>query len=584
MLKVTKVGVLLLGLLVWTGCGDDEPEVTPSTEEKTKNKPAITGSRIGWDYSTFKKVSAPGARYNGYARVIQLQDKSLMCVYEADGRVLIVRSSDLGATWSGPITVAAKPASFNNAVPDILQLNDGSILVCYNPRPHDIDPSRRFGIKTKKSYDGGLTWRDERLLYQAGYQFENGCWEPSAIQLPDGEIQLYFANEGPYTSSSEQNISMLRSFDNGLTWTSQPEIVSFRPGRRDGMPSPLLLQNGKDIVVAIEDNGVGEFKPYTVRTTVSDSWSTPVGANSPNRNYSLIESLNSSIYAGAPYLRQLKTGETVMSYQGTEGRTNNISSADMKVVIGNSEAKNFDRKSVPFSIRANSSGLWNSINVLDDNTVIALTSTNGFNSRGDTEVWMIKGHLIPEVAADRKAINVDGNQDEDVWAAPFPVFVGHRSVTQVTSQFTYDDEFLYVLHHVKDAKVTSGSGNPEDNDGVIVQLDAANKSYEKPGQGVYTFFLSADNILVTKAADNGKWVAAENDGKMKTASKTVTGGYVQEMAIPWSALGGKPAAGNRIGVNIRLSENTGTTVQSYKESISTQSPDQPFTWLTLTLK
>lgn len=31
----------------------------------------------------------------------------------------------------------------------------------------------------------------EQVLYEEGYQFENGCWEPSAIQLPDGQIQLF---------------------------------------------------------------------------------------------------------------------------------------------------------------------------------------------------------------------------------------------------------------------------------------------------------------------------------------------------------------------------------------------------------
>eukprot|EP01031_Cornospumella_fuschlensis_P008200 gene8200-10116_t len=114
------------------------------------------------------------------------------------------------------------------AVPDILELKDSSILVCYNPRPAGNEPSKRFAIRTKKSYDGGNTWQDESLLYEADYRFENGCWEPSAIQLSNGEIQLFFANEGVYTNSTEQNISMFRSNDNGLTWTKKPEMVSFR--------------------------------------------------------------------------------------------------------------------------------------------------------------------------------------------------------------------------------------------------------------------------------------------------------------------------------------------------------------------
>ncbi len=353
------------------------------------------GIHIVWDASTLKKVSAPGPRYCGYSRLTQLYDQSLLAVYEADENTVCVKSTDLGTTWSTPITIAPYSEGVAMAVPDILELRDHSILVCYNPRPGKTATKKRFGIRTKKSYDGGTTWQDERLLYEADYSFQNGCWEPSAIQLPNGEIQLFFANEGDYLSSDEQNISMLRSADNGLTWTKAREIVSFRSGSRDGMPSPILLQNGNDIVFSIEDNGFGNFKPYTIRCTVANNWTTTVGATSSDRNYALAEPIANTIYAGAPYLRQLKTGQTILSYQGTEGRTNSINFAEMKVGIGDNQARNFTKKTVPFSIAANKSGLWNSLAVLSDNTIIALTSTNSYSS-GNTEIWMIKGHVINE--------------------------------------------------------------------------------------------------------------------------------------------------------------------------------------------
>lgn len=585
-LKVSKVGLIFLCLSTWICCSSDGDPKAPPISEEIQSRPAVEGIRIAWDYSTLRRVSSPetGARYNGYARIIQLHDQSLLCVYEADGNVVTVKSNDLGDKWSAPVTVAAKPAGFNMAVPDILELNDQSILVCYNPRPHAIDPSRKFGIRTKKSYDGGLTWKDERLLYQAGYQFENGCWEPAAIQLPSGEIQLFFANEGPYTYSAEQNISLLRSTDNGLTWTEQPEIVSFRAGKRDGMPSPLLLQNGQDIVVAIEDNGSGDFKPYTIRSTIGNSWASTVNANSPDRSYALAKKINDFVYAGAPYLRQLKTGETILSYQGTEGRENKLATSEMKVVIGNDEAREFNRKTSPFAIPENKSGLWNSLSVLEDNTVVALTSTNAYSSTGDTEVWMIKGHVIPELAAVRNTIAVDGAQSEEVWGGQFPVFIGHKSITQITSQVAYDDQFLYVLNRVKNGNVVSGSQNPEENDGVTVQVDATNKSYEKPGKGVFSFFLSADNKLIIKEGKGGQWVALNDAKNIKSASKIFDTGYVQELAIPWSLIGGKPASETRIGFNIRLTEDTGKGKPEYRESIAASNADQPFSWMTIILK
>jgi hypothetical protein len=378
-------------LLLMTSCGKKE-------EAPKKAHVLSSGSHIEWDYNTLKKVSGGSTeRYCGYSRMIQLHDQSLLAVYEASGNVVCVKSTDLGMTWSAPVSIAARADGINMAVPDILELKDHSLLACYNPRPYDISPSRKFGIGTKKSYDGGLTWKDERLLYEAGHEFKDGCWEPSAIQLPNGEIQLFFANEGDYTHSDEQNISLLRSADNGLSWTSKPEIVSFRAGKRDGMPVPLLLKNGKDIVFAIEDNGFTNFKPYIVRNSLKNNWASIADGSSAGREYALADKISDELYAGAPYLRQLKTGETILSYQGTEGRTNKMEFADMKVVVGDDEARNFSRKSAPFIIPENKSCLWNSLCVLNDNTIIAVTSTNAYSDH--TEVWMVKGHLVPDAIA-----------------------------------------------------------------------------------------------------------------------------------------------------------------------------------------
>lgn len=352
--------------------------------------------QIEWDSSTLRRVSPPEYRLSNYARAIQLPDKSLICVYEADYHIVAVKSRDSGVTWSEPVIVAAPANGINMCVPDILALRDGSLLVCYNPRPRPVQPSKKFAIRTKKSYDGGLTWKDERLLYEAGYRFEDGCWEPAAIQLPNGEIQLYFSDEGVYLQSKEQNISLFRSRDGGLTWTKKPEIASFRAGERDGMPSPLLLKNGREIVFSIEDNwNNGPFKPSIIRSKVKNNWSSTVTADSPNRQYALAEPIAPDAYAGAPYLRQLSTGEVLLSYQGTENRMDNkMEHADMKVAVGRPDATGFTHKSVPFRIPPDCYCLWNSLCVLDDDSFIALASTNGYSEgHRKMEIWMIKGRL-----------------------------------------------------------------------------------------------------------------------------------------------------------------------------------------------
>ncbi len=345
---------------------------------------------ITWDQSTLKQVSA-GA--GNYARMVQLSNGDLFCIYESSG-IQCTTSTDLGKTWSGSVKVALSTNSVNVAVPEILELKDHSLLASYNPRPHKIDgawdTTSHFAIITKKSYDQGKTWKDERVVYEAGSSFENGCWEPAQLQLPSGEIQLFYSDEGVYAKSNEQNISIFRSQDGGLTWSKKPEIVAFTPGHRDGMPVPVLLRGDKEIVFAIEDNASGQFKPSIIRGSIVQNWQKTVGPKDAERNYALTPKLPGVVYAGAPYLRQLHSGQTILSYQSTENRDNNGDLACMQVAVGDSTARNFVNVSTPFNVPKDKHGLWNSLCVLHNDTIIALTSTNAF---GSNAIWMIKGKL-----------------------------------------------------------------------------------------------------------------------------------------------------------------------------------------------
>lgn len=346
---------------------------------------------IKWDSASIRRIGT-----GGYARMIQLHNGKLLAVYAAaNGNTEVVRSKDDGEHWSKPVVVAAKANDIRMDAPDITLLNDNAILVCYNPRPsrQHPDTAARFAVRIAKSYDEGLTWKDDQLLYKASNLFKDGCWEPSALQLPSGEIQVFFSDEGVYTKSDEQNISRLRSLDNGKTWTAAPEIISFRKGSRDGMPSPVYLAQTKEIAFSIEDNGFTNFKPYIIHIPANSQRSETVTANSPHRSYALQDSLPANVYAGAPYLRVLNNGNTILTYQSTQFRQgkNDVSNAEMVVTIGDSSARHFKNPTVPFKIAKDKRALWNSITVLKNGTVIALTSTDAYSNK--TEVWMIKGNV-----------------------------------------------------------------------------------------------------------------------------------------------------------------------------------------------
>jgi hypothetical protein len=507
-------------LFIWvqTSCSDSSDTIEEVIEVEIESKPAMEGIRLVWDYSSLKQISDKDNRdYNGYARLIQLNDGSLLCSYESAGNIVVKKSYDFGLSWSSIIEVVKKVEGINMATPDILQLNDNSILLCYNSRPTaEADFSKKFSIKTLKSYDGGLSWKQERLVYEASSNFENGCWEPSAIQLPNSEIQLFFSNENVYENSNEQNISLCRSVDGGVTWSSEPEIVSFRAGHRDGMPSPILLNNKNEIIFSIEDNGLNnQFKPFTIRNSLAENWQETVDANSMKRAYALEEELNAAVYAGAPYIQQLSSGETLMSYQGTENKlSNDINNADMKVVIGNEEAHNFNRKSVPFLIASGKSALWNSIAVLNDDTIIALTTTNEFSSSNSSQVWMIKGYVLPEIEVANESGVIDGEKIEEIWKKESPIFIGQNGNTQMHANFTYDSTYLYMYVQVTDSQIVTNEF-VEQSDGFNLYLDPKNKHKIAPGVLVFKLSFGQSSTIDKYEGVNKIW-------KLQSSTNVVT--------------------------------------------------------------
>lgn len=359
------------------------------------------GIRIVWDQSTLQRIAPQDGRqlrYAGYPRIKRLNDGTVIAVYEAQGNTELIQSSDSGKSWSEPaITFYGHTQSdaqgnevrVNMANPEFIELKNGDWLVACNYRPAKPEVAP-FAIAVARSNDRGKTWGKPQVIYEAEPRFHDGCWEPAFLQLPDGTLQVYFANEKPYTATNEQEISVLDSPDNGYTWSADARTVSFRAGHRDGMPVPLIV--GDEILVAIEDNKGGQFKPYIIRTPIADNWKAPVGAESPMREYALHNPLPDEVYAGAPYLARLATGEVLLAYQTTRNRSTDWEKSTMEVAIGDKEGRNFQKISRPFPVPPDREAKWNAIALWDENTVVA-TSASNFDG-GSISAWMILGRII----------------------------------------------------------------------------------------------------------------------------------------------------------------------------------------------
>lgn len=354
---------------------------------------------IEWDRVSLKQLSATSNADSqtgySYPRMIEARSGTLFCVFEHNGSIEMIKSTDRGNNWSQTSVITAARNGINIANPEIIELEKGALIIAYNLRPQPVaqgvyNPEKKFSICIKRSQDKGSSWNPEQLLYEAGSDFKNGCWEPSMVQLPGGAVQLFFANEEPYVNSNEQNISMLTSFNNGETWSADPEIVSFSKGFRDGMPVPVYDPSSNQVLLAIEDNSEGgEFNPSIIKLR-QPFGQNAVGINSNDRLLLLQNEIHKGIYAGAPYLRKIRNDKLLLSFQSTLHRAADWQLSTMEVALGTLQG-NFKLMERPFKIPDDKSALWNSLCILADNTVIALTSTNAFNHH--RAIWMIRGSI-----------------------------------------------------------------------------------------------------------------------------------------------------------------------------------------------
>lgn len=559
-----KIQIIILALLI--SISSFSQRVTP-----------YHGSRIFWDFNSETTVFSPG----NYARMIELQDGRLLAVAEALGGISISFSDDKGKNWTSAQRIASPPANVSYAVPDVIQLSDGTILVGINPRPKSpYSEERLFGIRVVRSTDNGKTWSEPYFIFDAQHTFKDGCWEPAFLELPSGEVQCYFANENEYTANNDQNISLCRSFDKGLTW-STPVTVCYRAGARDGMPAPILLKDNSEIVVIIEDNGWpgrGNFAATTVRNTLEDNWTKDyVNASSPNRQMIFETIPSTNIYSAAPYIRQLPWGETVASYQSNEKRSSNdLQYADMYVLIGDERAKNFKAKSAPFALGYDKHSIWNSVSVIDTGIVVALGSVGVPN--GINDVVMIKGYPIHQAKADYGTITVDGVKTiDEKWTTlnAAQLFLGANTKNKVKVDFLYDDQYLYITSLVIDRSLINTG---LDNDGIRFYIDVDDVSGSSPQAGMYSFFFDTNGTVKHHRGNNGVWTLDNNTSEIQYSIRVESFYYNIEAAIPWSMLGKDTApAENRMAIAVENVDKQQYTLTI--EQIADVNNDASWTWL-----
>jgi hypothetical protein len=534
-----------------------------------------------------------------YPRVKKLSNGDLLMVFQnlqVSNDIYTMRSTDDGKTWETPTAIRLMredeeiEMAISYATGELLELQNGTLLFACSFRSNGgYQQNIGDGIEVMISKDFGKTWSDPKIVY------DGANWEPHMIQLPSGEVQMFFTQQAPYFAmglTDSVDIGLIRSYDNGETWTGKLPGEEWRVESlsrlhqngtngtefSDGMAVGLVLNDGKGIVYACESLVTAE-KISIVYSSMEKNWRYPeftvdsVGPG-PDRRWNAIGNMKGY----APYLIQMPSGETVLSFN-----TSNSVAGSFLVGLGNDEAKDFSGFRSPFTLE--NGAYWGSLHAKYSHTIIASAMASvGANELGGEDlkaIFYTEGQLNHTIEAVEQTIKLDGlNKD---WKDDSVFFVGSDSQAQATIRLAYDDEYLYILTERLDDYIINDTDLGIENDSIDILLNMGAKDKDSFDDQVYKFNLSMSGLTGgSRGAANNRFTSHAMPGVQTTNriygtlndDSDTDIGFVVEAKIPWSAIGGKPEDG-KIGFSAILYNDDGLGM--IKDTMTGNMPNDWFT-------
>ncbi len=483
MKRIKRLLALILCGVLLSACGEKAPpaEITDnSTGPVTEAPPALPlpaltsfydinpahtqGSHtelyeysyIEADYRSVNRVEKDASRTTEpyYVRIKELSDGSFIMLFNelknGDG-VRMLTSTD-GVNWGGYATVFEPSATKKYANPEAIVLKNGDVLACAAWRliPDYLTNNSKGGIEIKRSTDNGKTWTE-------AYNVSTGlAWEPYFLQLRSGEIQLYWTNTTRYNLPSGNNTStgtaLLRSYDNGITWTGNPNIpysgqvvakqkteyydhVQFYT---DQMPVAVELQNGT-IALSLESRLDRDGNCYVSMAYSKDNWAESI----PKNGVGPADKQENMHRGGGPYLAQFPSGETVLKYSY---------STVYHLVLGDPEARTF---TTPIKMKYLKN--FSSFEMLSNGHTVLCSGGEPFtDTKEETNFYICtqKVNLCHAITAPNIELTLDGNSAE--WEeVNESLFIGSVSQAQASVRFARCSGGLGILVDRLDSDLTS---------------------------------------------------------------------------------------------------------------------------------
>lgn len=490
-------------------------------------------SSLEMDFRSLQELEYPtiGASYANYPRIKRLKNGALLLIYQQNTSAndIYFNLSNNYTNWSKSQLLFASGAyprkdgtmdvaHYSSADALVLQNGDVLAFAAMRMKGSYTTDDESNGVMMRRSTDNGKTWGDYELICRTA------CWEPSALQLEDGEIQVYFTDNNPQVhdvlgeNGGDSGTSLIRSKDNGKTWEFAGKIIRQRtstdtdgnPIFTDQMPVAIQLNGSGTIAVACESRwGVGDNAKYHLSMAYSaDNWAyAPLSGDQEGPEDRLSNFLQNQ---AAPYLRQFRSGETLLG-RGIS-RTYNVS-------IGNVYARDFCEPVPMFEGK----GAWGSFELCGSHDLIAVFPRS-YSSGNNTAsaIQMARFVLNHRVNATKTTPSMKGTSNgwEQIQDA---LFIGSETQAQAAFRFAYDEQNFYILIERSDDNLTAA-------DGFDIMIQSGNATGEP-----LTLEIKAD-------ATTGKFTCGNTDIKLASTANgdfneiADDDGIVAEIAVPLSLL------------------------------------------------
>lgn len=495
-----------------------------------------------------------------YPRIRTLKDGSYILTWQdrADGagngkNTYYALSKDLktweymGYLWKyEEVTNAAGNADkrvYTNANP--FQLANGDIIVvaCYRTAKTygqsrvNSEYRKEQGVVIKRSSDGGKTWTPSGSGKGKDKEIYHGpCWEAHLIEV-DNKLQFYFSESRPDISSSHSGTVMIESTDGGNTWLPELGKDAYRVMRKKWwnavkniwcftyqMPVGVILNGTNQYAFAMEScnqstSSGNQFSIAIVHSKPDEAktgWEVFKTDNDITPRAQRIDSLVSR--GAGPYLIQFPSGETLLSYGGTDSRQH--------MMMGNASATEFGDIFDGLKVQ----GSWSGLDLESSHS--ALSCSRDVSS-GSENLIIARYYLNHSIKATQRTVQLDGKNSE--WReSDDALFVGSKSQAQATLRASADESYYYFLVEVLDESLS-------DNDFGYLLLSQESDN-TKLGAKSRRIRFGYKGIKNTDQYAGG-WKSLDFGARASAAYQGTTGdnkdndkGFIIEIAVPRSAI------------------------------------------------